>query len=59
VKLAAGDSSWLDFALQQGTVLWSDLSMYQGKTLLPPGKGKDILTGTVLRATHSKPAWPP
>src|SRR6266851_4913522 len=45
VKLAAGDSPSLDLALQQGAVRWSDLSMYQGKTLLPPGKGKDILTG--------------
>src|SRR3984893_10560720 len=26
VKLAAGDSSSLDFTLQQGTVRWSDLS---------------------------------
>ena len=45
VKLAAGDSSSLDFALQQGTVRWADLSLYQGKTLLPDGKGKDILNG--------------
>jgi len=45
VKLAAGDSSSLDFALQQSAVRWADLSIYQGKTLLPPGKGKDILNG--------------
>jgi virginiamycin B lyase len=45
VKLAAGDSSSLDFALQQGMVRWSDLSLYQAKMLLPPGKGKDILFG--------------
>src|ERR1019366_3100823 len=45
MKLAAGDSSSLDFALQPGTVRWADLSLYQGKTLLPPGKGKDILNG--------------
>ncbi len=52
VKLAAGDSSSLDFALQQSTVRWADLSMYQGKTLLPPGKGKDILTGNCF-ACHA------
>src|ERR1700680_4117069 len=45
VKLAAGDSSSLDFTLQQGTVRWSDLSLYQGKTWMPAGKGKDILSG--------------
>jgi len=45
VKLAAGDSASVDFALQQGTVRWSDLSLYQGKTLLPEGKGKEILSG--------------
>lgn len=44
VKLAAGDSASADFALQQGTVRWSDLSLYQGKTLLPEGKGKQILS---------------
>ena len=45
VKLAAGDVTSLDVALQQGTVRWSDLSLYQGKTLMPEGKGKEILTG--------------
>src|SRR5580692_11610721 len=28
VKLAAGDSTTLDFSLQQGAVRWSDLSLY-------------------------------
>lgn len=45
VKLAAGDSPALDFALQQGAVRWADLSLYQAKTLLPEGKGKEILFG--------------
>jgi virginiamycin B lyase len=45
VKVAAGDSSSLDFALQPSAVRWSDLSLYQGKTLMPSGKGKEILTG--------------
>jgi virginiamycin B lyase len=44
VKLAGGEPASLDFALQPGKVRWSDLSTYQGKELLPEGKGKDILT---------------
>jgi virginiamycin B lyase len=43
VKLAAGESSSLDFALEKTMVRWSDLSVYQGKKLLPDGKGKQIL----------------
>ncbi len=45
VTLAAGESSAHDFALQTGPLRWSDLSLYQGVTLLPKGEGKDILTG--------------
>jgi virginiamycin B lyase len=52
VKLAAGESSPVDFALQQGVVRWSDLSLYQGKMLLPEGEGKDILTGNCF-ACHA------
>src|ERR1700680_5067752 len=52
VKLSAGDSFSLDLSLQQGAVRWSDLSMDQGKTLLPAGKGKDILTGNCF-ACHA------
>jgi virginiamycin B lyase len=44
LKLAVGQSSPVDFALQKGTVRWSDLSLYQGKMLLPDGEGKKILT---------------
>ena len=43
VQLAAGESSPVDFALQQGTVRWSDLSLYQGEKLLPEGEGKNLL----------------
>ena len=35
VKLAANESPSLDFALEAGMVRWSDLSVYQGKKLLP------------------------
>ena len=52
VKVAAGESSTLDFALQPAAVRWSDLSMYQGKALLPGGKGKEILTRNCF-ACHS------
>ncbi|MBZ5642161.1 MAG: carboxypeptidase regulatory-like domain-containing protein [Acidobacteriia bacterium] len=45
VTLAAGESSSRNFALQTGTLRWSDLSLYQGVALLPKGEGKDILTG--------------
>ncbi len=39
-NLAADQNASLDFALQKGTVRWSDLSYYQGKQLFPEGKGK-------------------
>jgi hypothetical protein len=58
VKLAAGDTSSLDFSLQQGTVRWADLSLYQGKALLPAGKGKDILNGNCFACHGFNPAWP-
>ena len=45
VKLAAGDSTSVDLALQPGAVRWNDLSLYQAKTLLPEGKGKELLFG--------------
>ena len=45
VKLAAGEATPIDFALQQGTVRWSDLSVYQGAMLLPEGEGKKLLFG--------------
>src|SRR6202035_6092612 len=43
VKLAAGESSSLDFTLEKTMVRWSDLSVYQGKKLLPDGKGKQLI----------------
>jgi virginiamycin B lyase len=43
VNLSANQSASIDFALQTGTVRWSDLSGYQGKELLPEGRGKDLL----------------
>src|ERR1022692_3324985 len=41
VSLTADQNASFDFALQQGTVRWSDLSVYQAKQLLPPGRGRD------------------
>src|SRR3984957_1772019 len=44
VTLAADQNVSFEFALKQGTVRWSDLNLYQGKQLMPAGKGKDILS---------------
>jgi len=43
VKLTADQHASFDFALQTATIRWSDLSGYQGKVLLPDGKGKELL----------------
>lgn len=42
VNVSAGQSR-RDFALQNGMVRWSDLNEYQGRKLLPEGKGKEML----------------
>jgi virginiamycin B lyase len=42
VKVAAGQSQSFDFALQKGTVRWSDLNTYQGRQLLPKTKDHDL-----------------
>ena len=44
VNLAADQNISFEFALKQGTVRWSDLNLYQGKQLMPDGKGKDVLS---------------
>ena len=41
--LTADQNLTQDLALQQGMVRWSDISMHQGKKLLPEGRGKDEL----------------
>src|SRR5579864_7169265 len=43
ITLAADQMLSQDLALQQGVVQWSDLSMHQGKKLLPEARGKDVL----------------
>jgi streptogramin lyase len=43
VKLDADQTVSLDFALQKGTVRWSDLSIHEGQVLLPEGAGKQLL----------------
>jgi virginiamycin B lyase len=45
LKLAEGETASHDFALLEGKLRWSDLSLYQGISLLPEGEGKNILTG--------------
>jgi virginiamycin B lyase len=42
VQVAAGKSASVDFALQNGTVRWSDLTTYQGRQLLPKTKNHDL-----------------
>src|SRR6267154_6065858 len=44
VNLSADQNISFEFALQKGAVRWSDLSLYQGKRLLPEGKGKETLS---------------
>jgi virginiamycin B lyase len=43
VNLTATGSVSHDWALQPGLVRWSDLTLYQGKQLLPKTKGQDAL----------------
>jgi virginiamycin B lyase len=43
VTLTADQKASFDWSLQPGAVRWSDLSFYQGDTLLPAGKAKDLL----------------
>ena len=42
VNVTDGGSLSLDFPLQKGMVRWSDISYYQGRMLLPPGKGREV-----------------
>src|SRR5260221_8952925 len=44
VNLSADQNVSFEFALQKGTVRWSDLNLYQGKKLMPEGKGKETLS---------------
>jgi virginiamycin B lyase len=53
VDLAADQNASLDFTLQNGMVRWSDISLYQGKQLFPPGPGKDILLSETCAVCHS------
>ena len=44
VNLTAEQNVSFEFVLKPGTVRWSDLNLYQGKKLMPEGKGKEILS---------------
>src|SRR5215469_8338752 len=48
VKLAGDDNVSFDFALQPGTVRWTDISLDQGRKLLPEGRGKDALMSNCM-----------
>ncbi|HWF36994.1 MAG TPA: carboxypeptidase regulatory-like domain-containing protein [Candidatus Acidoferrales bacterium] len=43
VKLTANQNTSFDWNLQPGMVRWTDLSLYQGKELLPKSKGQEAL----------------
>jgi len=43
IQLGVKQSLVYDIALEKGTVHWTDLSIYQGKQLLPQDRGKDKL----------------
>jgi hypothetical protein len=43
VNVTVGRDVSADFALKKKEISWSDLTVYQGRTLLPDGKGKDVL----------------
>ena len=43
IKLSSTQKVSANFALQTGMIRWSDLSGYQGKQLLPEGKGKQLI----------------
>jgi virginiamycin B lyase len=44
VPLTADQNASFDFPLKPGTVHWNDLNLYQGKKLMPDGKGKEVLS---------------
>jgi len=46
VKIAAGQDSSLDFALQTGRVRWNDISVYQAGKLWPAAPAKDKIFNT-------------
>src|SRR4051812_40603193 len=60
LALTAAQSASVDFALQAGTVQWSDLSTYQGTQLLPHTDRHDLSKGykepffaSCMRSCHS------
>jgi virginiamycin B lyase len=46
IHLAATQNATYGIALEKGTVRWTDLSIYQGKQLLPEGRGRSKITST-------------
>jgi virginiamycin B lyase len=48
VKLTAEQNLSQNFALQTGTIDWTDLSIYQGMQLLPEARGKATLAANCL-----------
>ncbi|HEY3640163.1 MAG TPA: carboxypeptidase-like regulatory domain-containing protein, partial [Xanthobacteraceae bacterium] len=42
IKLTGEQNAAYDFGLQQGSVRWSDISLYQGFKLMPDAHGKEL-----------------
>src|SRR5579872_4625905 len=49
IQITAAQNLTSDIALQQGSVQWTDLSIYQGEQLLPEGTGRAKLTTACFR----------
>src|SRR5271165_6125458 len=49
IQLAATQNATYEIALAQGTVHWTDLSIYQGEQLLPQGRGREKLATACFR----------
>ena len=46
VRLTTDENASCEFALQRSAVRWNEISTFQGESLFPPSKGKDILAGS-------------
>ena len=56
---AASQNLSFDFAIQKSAVRWSDLSGYQGKQLLPPGKQRNVLVTRCSTCHFFQNRWVP
>lgn len=50
ITLTSNQQLVKDFSLEKGAVSWSDLSVWQGKVLMPEGPGKELIFGKEQQA---------